>query len=103
MSFIPRQLKLERDMLTIRLESEVHQVLQQYTEFLESSRDYVIGETLRVAFAKDREFQQWLAARTPPVAEPPRAAVDRPRRRRARIEQGRATTETSGTPDLASV
>ena len=63
MSFIPKQAKLERDMLTIRLDPDIHAALQEYTEFLESSRDYVIGETLRVAFAKDREFQQWRTTR----------------------------------------
>ncbi len=103
MTFIPRQLKVERDMLTIRLERDVHETLQQYTEFLESSRDYVIGETLRVAFAKDREFQQWLTTRTPSTVETAPPAIGRGRRRRSHEVQGRGAADVTVAADAASI
>lgn len=76
MSLIPRQVKQPRDTVNIRLDREVHETLQQYTTFLDSSRDYVIGQALRVVFAKDREFQAWRTAQTRGPVQSCQAHVD---------------------------
>ena len=103
MSFIPKQPKLERDMLNIRLDRDVHAALQEYTEFLDSSRDYVIGETLRVAFAKDREFQQWRTTRV--ASEGPASDVGAEQARGARQRRARrpAAAQVVSTAERASL
>jgi predicted transcriptional regulator len=103
MSFIPKQAKLERDMLTIRLDRDVHAALQEYTEFLESSRDYVIGETLRVAFAKDREFQQWRTTRAGSEAHASGEGAEQPRDRQPRRARRPATPQLTPTAERASL
>jgi predicted transcriptional regulator len=103
MSFIPRQAKLERDMLTIRLDRDVHAALQEYTEFLESSRDYVIGETLRVAFAKDREFQQWRTTRVGSEAPAPDEGAEQARGARQRRARRPAAAQVTSTAERASL
>ena len=58
---IPKQPKKERDQITIRLEREVLQTLEQYCRYLESGRDYVINQCLAFIFRKDKPFAMWLA------------------------------------------
>ena len=94
MSYIPRQIKHERDTLNIRLDREVRETLDQYTAFLESGRDYVIGQVLRVVFAKDKEFQEWRSTHTATSSEQggagrqsdARGSTGHPRRRRPSAE-----------------
>ena len=62
MSTIPRQVKPERDALNIRLDRDVSEALNEYTQFIASPRDYVIGHALRLVFQKDKEFGTWRAA-----------------------------------------
>ena len=86
MSFIPRQVKPPaRQAITCKLPQETAIVLKRYAEFLDSTQEYVVNETLLVAFRRDKEFQKWLAA-TPAVSpqknqEPVPAArqAERPR------------------------
>jgi hypothetical protein len=69
MPFIPRQVKPPaRIAVTCKLPQHVAVVLKCYAEFLDSSQEYVVAETLQLAFRKDREFQQWLAATHPDMA-----------------------------------
>jgi hypothetical protein len=42
-------------------------LLKRYAEFLESTQEYVVVETLRLAFRRDKEFHAWLAATHPEV------------------------------------
>ena len=67
MPFIPRQVKPPaRQVLSCRLPEETASLLKRYADFLESTQEYVVNETLLVAFRRDKEFQAWLAGR--PVA-----------------------------------
>ncbi len=75
---IPKQTKKERDQITIRLDRDVLQTLEHYCKYLESGRDYVVGQCLSFIFRKDRPFNEWLAkqgiagssqANVPAVAE----------------------------------
>jgi hypothetical protein len=86
MPFIPRQVKPPaRLAITCKVPEAVATLLKHYAEFLESSQEHVVTETLRLAFRRDREFQIWLAtthpearlADRPPLegtTEPPREA-----------------------------
>ena len=66
MPFIPRQVKPPaRIAVTYKLPAALVTVLKHYAEFLDSSQEYVVAETLRVAFRRDKEFQTWLAATHP--------------------------------------
>jgi hypothetical protein len=58
---IPKQLKKERDQITIKRDRDVLQNLEHYCRYLESSRDYVINQCLVFIFRKDRAFSDWLA------------------------------------------
>ena len=63
MPFIPRQVKPPaRQAITCRLPEETATLLKRYAEFLDSSQEYVVNETLLTAFRRDKEFQEWLAA-----------------------------------------
>ncbi len=63
MPFIPRQVKPPaRQALTCRLPEETATLLKRYADFLDSTQEYVVNETLLVAFRRDKEFQEWLAA-----------------------------------------
>ncbi len=67
---IPKQTKKERDQITIRLDRDILQTLEQYCRYLESGRDYVVGQCLSFIFRKDRSFNEWLAAQTPDASSP---------------------------------
>ena len=58
---IPKQLKKQRDQITIRLDRDVIENLEHYCRYLESARDYVINQCLAFIFRKDKAFQLWLA------------------------------------------
>jgi len=60
-SVIPKQLKKERDQITIKLDRDVLENLEHYCRYLESSRDYVVNQCLAFIFRKDRAFSDWLA------------------------------------------
>ncbi len=82
MPFIPRQVKAPtRVAITCKLPEETATLLKRYAEFLDSTQEYVINETLGVAFRRDKEFQDWLATTPASVAttagRPPRSASAR--------------------------
>src|SRR5579871_636510 len=80
MPLIPTQQTLEqKDTLSLRLEREIHERLRQYAEFIQSPKDYVIGQALRRLFRKDKEFAAWLD-------------------RRGRTPAGTSTTPTDAIP-----
>ena len=81
MPFIPRQVKPPvRVALTCKVPDAIAALLKVYAEFLESSQEHVVTETLRLAFRKDREFQTWLATTHPEMhlgaADAPGASTD---------------------------
>jgi hypothetical protein len=61
--------------VTCKLPEETATLLKHYAEFLDSTQEHVILETLRLAFRRDKEFHAWLATTSPEtrVAEPPSA------------------------------
>jgi hypothetical protein len=68
MPFIPRQVKPPaRIAVTCKLPQQVASLLKCYAEFLDSSQEYVVTETLQLAFRKDREFQTWLTTTYPEI------------------------------------
>jgi bacterioferritin (cytochrome b1) len=60
MPLIPAQPIVEKETLSLRLERVVHERLKQYATFIQSPKDYVIGQALRRLFEKDHEFAEWL-------------------------------------------
>jgi len=44
----------------LRLDEEVKMKLTKYAEFLDCSPSYVVTETLKLVYGKDKEFQSWL-------------------------------------------
>jgi hypothetical protein len=69
MPFIPRQVKPPtRIAVTCKLPQTVATLLKCYAEFLDSSQEYVVMETLQLAFRKDRDFRAWLTTNHPDAA-----------------------------------
>ena len=60
---VPKQPKKDRDQITIRLDRDVLQDLEQYCRYLESGRDYVINQCLAFIFRKDKSFGIRLAGK----------------------------------------
>jgi hypothetical protein len=81
MPFIPRPVKPPASCrLTCQVPEATVAMLKRYVEFLESTQAYVVDQTLREAFRRDREFQAWLAASHPgtrPV-QPPASSLKPP-------------------------
>jgi hypothetical protein len=49
----------------------VHERLKQYAEFIQSPKDYVIGQALRRLFRKDKDFAAWAESRAIGIAHDP--------------------------------
>jgi hypothetical protein len=60
MSYIPKQVKRERERVEAKLDRELIQQLELYCRYLESDRDYVVSQALEIAFNKDKGFADWL-------------------------------------------
>ncbi len=60
MSYIPKQIKRERERVEAKLDRELIARLEHYCRYLESDRDYVISQALVIAFQKDKGFAEWL-------------------------------------------
>jgi hypothetical protein len=59
-TYIPKQVKRTRERVEAKLDRELVEQLEAYCAYLESDRDYVIGQALEIAFKKDRGFmEQW--------------------------------------------
>jgi hypothetical protein len=58
-SYIPKQIKPVRERVEAKLEQDLIRELEEYCQYLDSDRDYVIAQALRVAFRKDKGFAEW--------------------------------------------
>ena len=63
MALIPKvEPKQEKKVVSARLDEEAHTLLQRYATFLGgATHEYIIGESLKRLFRRDKEFQSWLA------------------------------------------
>ncbi len=50
----------KKEHLTARIDPDLLQTLNHYCRFIQSSQNYVIEQSLRYMFAKDRDFQLWM-------------------------------------------
>ena len=62
MALIPKvEPKQEKKVVSARLDEEAHTMLQRYAVFLGgATHEYIIGESLKRLFRRDKEFNQWL-------------------------------------------
>jgi hypothetical protein len=62
MALIPKvEPKLEKKVVSARLDEETHLTLQRYAAFLgDATHEYIIGESLKRLFRRDKEFRLWL-------------------------------------------
>lgn len=61
MTYIPKQMKLTKERVEVKLETGLARTLERYCKYLDSDRDYVISQALEIAFRKDKDFTEWLA------------------------------------------
>ena len=82
MALIPKvEPKQEKKVVSARLDEEAHTMLQRYAAFLGgATHEYIIGESLKRLFRRDKEFNEWLErnhasstaiAETPQPTSPP--------------------------------
>jgi hypothetical protein len=62
MPLIPKvEMKQSKKIVSGRLDEETHSMLQRYALFLGgATHDYIISESLKRLFKRDREFKEWL-------------------------------------------
>ena len=67
MALIPKvEPKQEKKVVSARLDEETHLTLQRYAAFLgDATHEYIIGESLKRLFRRDKEFKQWLETNHP--------------------------------------
>jgi len=72
MALIPKvEPKLEKKVVSARLDEEAHTMLQRYAAFLGgATHEYIIGESLKRLFRRDKEFNEWLAKNDGNAAAP---------------------------------
>ncbi|MCP5111204.1 MAG: hypothetical protein GY953_10245 [bacterium] len=51
---------VKKEVLSVRIEPAVLELLRRYCEFIDSGQHYVVERALQYTFHKDREFQVWL-------------------------------------------
>ena len=81
MALIPKvEPKQEKKVVSARLDEEAHSMLQRYAAFLGgATHEYIIGESLKRLFRRDKEFNAWLAKNAPANSarqNPPNATAD---------------------------
>jgi predicted transcriptional regulator len=81
-SYIPKQIKPIRERIEVKFDRELVARLDQYCQYLESERDYVIAQALTVAFRKDKTFAEW--QQTHPVPQAGSEAADEANTSKAR-------------------
>jgi hypothetical protein len=59
MPLIPSQVKRVREAVTVKLDKAVIEQLKLYAEFIDSTQEHVVNESLAITFKRDREFQDW--------------------------------------------
>ena len=62
MALIPKvEPKQEKKVVSARLDEETHTMLQRYAAFPRgATHEYIIGESLKRLFRRDKEFNEWL-------------------------------------------
>ena len=75
MALIPKvEPKQEKKVVSARLDEETHFALQRYATFLgDATHEYIIGESLKRLFRRDKEFRQWLDKNYPASSPKPEA------------------------------
>jgi hypothetical protein len=58
--YIPQRIKRAKQQITVKLYQDRLAMLDQYGQFIEDSRDYIIDQALDLVFKKDKDFLQWL-------------------------------------------
>lgn len=96
MTYIPKQTKLTRERVEAKLDVALIEELERYCQYLESDRDYVVGQALELVFRKDKGFRQWLG-RQPVNGAPSSTGGDAsPQRKgRTRGESGLGQAESA--------
>ena len=65
MPLIAPQHKPERQVLAIKVDLRLIELLKAYAECIASSQEYIVNEALLAMFVADKEFRGWLADTRP--------------------------------------
>jgi hypothetical protein len=67
MPLIPTRHVEPRETVALRFDRGVHERLQQYADFIQSPKEYVVAQALQRLFRSDKEFTTWLASHPGPT------------------------------------
>jgi hypothetical protein len=85
-TYIPKQPKYTKERIETKLDARLVRQLEQYCQYLESDRDYVLSQVLGLIFRKDRGFTEWLASKN--MAAPAEIVSARPEETGRRVRIG---------------
>ena len=63
MPLIQSQEKKVREAVTVKLDKTTVEQLRLYSEFIDSTQEYIVNEALTLTFRRDKEFQEWVEKR----------------------------------------
>lgn len=63
MPLIQSQIKKVREAVTVKLDKAIIDQLKLYAEFIDSTQEHVVNESLSLTFRRDKEFQEWSTRR----------------------------------------
>lgn len=69
MSIIRQQQHNEKQVVNIRLPQDIANQLALYARFIDSGREHVVSEALRLVFEKDKDFTAWMKEHSAEVVE----------------------------------
>ena len=80
MGLIKKQVREERKAIPLKLEVGLLEQLNQYAEFYNGTREYVVSEILKYALKKDVEFAAWREANqiSKQISETPKSGTRKP-------------------------
>ena len=68
MPLIQSQVKRVREAVTVKLDKPIIDQLKLYAEFIDSTQEHIVNESLALTFRRDKEFQAWSQKRTGKVS-----------------------------------
>jgi hypothetical protein len=96
--YIRKQPKQIKERIEAKLDVRLIRKLESYCKYLESDRDYIVGQALEIAFRKDKGFGEWLGSQPgPSVSEAQESDQTHRRGRKALLP----TVQTKGSGDAA--
>ena len=94
--YIPKQPRQIKERVEAKLDARLIRKLENFCEYLDSDRDYIIGQALEIAFKKDKGFGEWLSRRPVTATAEASEAISAARKRGRKPNRGKELIEANG-------